>query len=410
MTRGSPRIRILGTRGIPATHGGFETFAQNLSLHLVSRGWSVSVYCQEEGSGGAWESEWRGIRLIHVPVSQRGSVGTVVFDWKSTLHAAAEDGLVLVLGYNTAVMSLVYRRLGIPTVLNLDGVEWKRGKYNWLEKMWFRLNEFAAFHLSDHLVADHPEIAARVTGHVGREKVSMIPYGARAIRHADSAPLDALGLRPGGYALLVARPEPENSLLEVVRAFSADRRPIRLVVLGRYEESNRYHRSVREAAGDQVDFPGAIYQREVIDALRAHACFYVHGHTVGGTNPALVEALGSGMAILARDNPFNRWVAGDAAVYFESELACRNAIARLLSPGGEDELARLRAAARSRHDERFSLSSSLADYEEMLLTCSSSSLRKRARSPSLPMRYADMPEARSVLSPEHRLPGVGADD
>ena len=156
-----PTLRILGTRGIPASHGGFETFAEDLALHLVGRGWDVTVYCQEHGDGPLVESHWQGVRLIHIPVPSTGSFSTIQFDWRSTRHAAREPGLALVLGYNTAFMSALYRFRRIPSVLNLDGLEWKRAKYNPLERAWFWVNERLAGWLSDHLIADHPEIARR---------------------------------------------------------------------------------------------------------------------------------------------------------------------------------------------------------------------------------------------------------
>ena len=161
-------------------------------------------------------------------------------------------------------------------------------------------------------------------------------------------------------------PRPENSILEVVRAYGAQRRGLPLVVLGKYEESSAYPARVLAAAGAEVMFPGAIYDREIVDALRFHSRFYVHGHTVGGTNPALVEAMGAGAATLAQDNGFNRWVAGDAATYFASEADCDLILGRLCSDDAESELAALREAARARHTNRFLVERNLEEYEAAL--------------------------------------------
>lgn len=364
----TPRVelRILGIRGIPGRHGGFESFAEELAPYLVARDWGVTVYCQESGSGPVTESWWRGVRRVHVPVTQPGALGTIAFDWKCTRHAMRTKSLVLVLGYNTAIFTAAYRLLGIPTVMNMDGVEWKRRKYNALQRAWMLLNEQLGRRLADTLIADHPVIAKRLRRSAD---VPVIPYGAREVRAADAALLAPFGLTPGGYVLVIARPEPENSILEIVRAFGAPTNGMLLVVLGNYRNDVRYERQVLEAASDRVRFPGAVYDHDVVDALRHHARLYVHGHTVGGTNPALVEALGAGAPVLAHDNEYNRWVAGDAAEYFADEAGCAGALERLLRPAAELALERMRAAARRRHASAFTLPHTLERYHQELRRC-----------------------------------------
>jgi len=131
-------VRIVGIRGVPAAHGGFETFAERLAPYLVDRGWRVTVYCQEDGEGPLFEDEWRGVRRIHIPVKVAGAAGTVLFDWYCTVHAARTPGLVLTLGYNTAAFSVVYRARRIPNVINMDGIEWRRQKWGAVAKSWPR--------------------------------------------------------------------------------------------------------------------------------------------------------------------------------------------------------------------------------------------------------------------------------
>src|SRR5262245_39380964 len=144
-------VRILGTRGIPGGHGGFETFAENLAPFLARRGWSVTVYCQVEGADAITEYTWRCVRLVRIPIRRKGSLGTVVFDWLCTRHALSEDGLALVLGYNTAILMAAYRLFGIPTVLNPDGLESQRQKYNAFERAWLIANEWLGVRVADHL-------------------------------------------------------------------------------------------------------------------------------------------------------------------------------------------------------------------------------------------------------------------
>lgn len=359
------RIRILGTRGVPAAHGGFETFAEHLAPYLVKRGWQVTVYCQEDGVGPVFEDEWRGVRRVRMPVSRAGAAGTIVFDWKSTLHASAEKGLVLTLGYNTAVFCALYRLKGLKNVINMDGVEWRRQKWGAVAKTWFWLNDWAGCWLGNHLVADHPEIKKHLGTRVSPNQITMIPYGSDRVESADAGWIAPYALEPGAYAILIARAEPENSILEVVRAWSRQARGCKLLVLGKYEPGHAYQRAVKEAASDEVVFPGAIYDKTVVQALRFHARFYVHGHQVGGTNPSLVEALGTGNAVLAHDNVYNRWVAGASGVYFRTEKECAQRIETLLKDTAQ--LAQLQAASRTRHTEAFTWEKILGDYERLLL-------------------------------------------
>jgi glycosyltransferase involved in cell wall biosynthesis len=359
------QIRILGTRGVPAAHGGFETFAEHLALYLVQRGWQVTVYCQQDGEGDVHEDVWEGVRRVHIPVTQPGAKGTIVFDWKSTRHAAREPGLVLTLGYNTAVFCQMYKLKGITNLINMDGVEWRRQKWSTLERIWLYLNERAGCWLGNHLIADHPEIQVHLASRVPISKITMIPYGSNKVERPDSAPLGKYGLEPGGYGILIARPEPENSILEVVSAFSGKQRGMKLVVLGRYEpDKTPYHKQVLEAASDEVVFPGAIYDKDVVGALRFHSLLYVHGHQVGGTNPSLVEALGAGSPVLAHDNRFNRWVAGPDAAYFGGEQECAQQFDTLLAD--RDLLARMKHASQQRHEERFTWERVLGEYESLL--------------------------------------------
>lgn len=357
-------IQILGTRGVPAAHGGFETFAEQLALYLVERGWQVTVYCQEDGGGPTFEDTWNGVRRVRMPVNTPGAAGTIVFDWKSTLHAASESGLVLTLGYNTAVFCALYRLKGLKNVINMDGVEWRRQKWGVVARTWFWLNDWAGCWLGNHLVADHPEIANHLATRVGRDKITMIPYGSDRVDVGDATLLESYGLEPGGYAVLIARAEPENSILEVARAWSRQPRGCKLAILGKYEDDHVYQRTVKEVASDEVVFLGAIYDKAVVQALRFHARFYVHGHQVGGTNPSLVESLGAGNAVLAHDNPYNRWVAAEAGLYFKNENDCELGIQRLL---GEDVLLQnLKISSKARHAECFTWDRILGEYEELL--------------------------------------------
>ena len=357
-------LRILGTRGVPSAHGGFETFAERLALHLVARGWRVTVYCQRDGRGAPSEDTWQGVHRVNIPVAAEGSKGTIVFDWIATRHAARAGEPCLTLGYNTAVFCALLRLAQVPNVINMDGIEWQRAKWGAVARAWFRLNEHAGSWLADHLVADHPEIANHLARSVRRERISTIAYGADELSGLSDAPVRALHLEPGRYLTLIARPEPENSVLEVVQAFSRRPRGRVLAVLGHYCDSQSYHRAVRAAASKEVMFLGALYDKPVVQALRQHSWLYVHGHSVGGTNPSLVEALGAGNGVLAHDNLFNRGVAGDAAAYFSDADSCAARLDELLAD--ETRLLPLRAAARRRFQQAYTWPQILGQYEALL--------------------------------------------
>lgn len=368
MPHTSPSLLILGTRGIPAAHGGFETFAEKLALFLAGRGWRIGVYCQEEVPvvTERFRSEtWRDIELIQTQVASTGPRATLEFDWHCARDAARRQAVSLVLGYNGAVFLPYLRLAGRKILTNMDGIEWRRPKWSLPVRGWFWANEWIAAWTSHRLVADHPVIADHLATRRPRSATAMIPYGGVPIESAPTEPLAALGLESGRYLISIARIEPDNSILTLVEAFSRKPRGMKLVVLGTFVDGNPYHRQVREAAGPEVIMPGAIYKADTVQALRFHARGYMHGHTVGGTNPSLVEALWASNPVIAHDNPYNRWTAGEAGLFFSDAASCEAAIESLL---GEDELAaRLKAAAQARAREAFDWQAVLEAYEREAL-------------------------------------------
>ncbi len=360
-----PHLRILGTRGIPAKHGGFETFANFLAPYMVENGWRVTVYCQGEGRGGLIESSWCGVRLVTIPVHQSGALGTIVFDYRSVRHATTENGVALTLGYNTALFNYFLKWAKIPNVVNMDGLEWKREKWSVPARIWLYLNERLACFSANHLIADHPEIKKHLQRITKKTSITMIPYGAPDIRKCSSEPLKCFELTPEKYILLIARPEPENSVLEVVSAFSSTQKSVKLVVLGEYDLNHPYQRKVLDAANNQVVFLGAIYSQEIVMSLRFHCLFYVHGHTVGGTNPSLIEAMGAGNAVLAHDNIFNRWVVGDNGGRFFKDIAsCHVEMERMIA--SKNLRTAMQQGVRKRFEEEFTWDKVLTDYLAIL--------------------------------------------
>lgn len=366
MAESKKKLSILGTRGIPANHGGFETFAERLALHLVANGWEVSVYCQEDGVSAISHERWQGVNLVKIPSRSNGSLGTMIFDWKATLHASRAGSPCLTLGYNTAIFTAVLKLRGVPNLINMDGIEWSRAKWSIFAKAWLWINERAGCWLADRLIADHPEINSHLSRVVRKSKISTIPYGADPVTDAPTDFLENHGLKPNGYLTLIARPEPENSILEIVRGFSKEQRGVKLVVLGNYSASHAFQKTVLDSASNEVVFLGAIYDKGVLRSLRFHCLAYIHGHQVGGTNPSLVEALGARNAVIAHDNRFNRWVAGDAALYFDGEHSFSDALERLLESPETVEL--LRGNGHVRFTNSLTWPLILSDYESLLIS------------------------------------------
>lgn len=365
----SPTIRILGTHGVPAAYGGFETAAENVGLHLAKRGWRVVVYCQVQGKGPITTDVWNGLERVLIPEAREGWLGTSSFDLKAVRHAMplqTDDTVWLTFGYNTGVFNVIPRLRRIPNVINMDGMEWTRKRWGIAKQGILLSNERLAGLVGNRLIADHPEIGKYLARHFGRKRVVTIAYGAHEVIDAPTEPLQEYGLAPASYAIVVCRPIPENSVLEIVRAWSARTRNRTLVVVGPYGEEDPYHVAVRSAASNEVMFPGAIFDQERLGALRFHAAAYLHGHTVGGTNPSLVEAMAAGNAVIAHDNVYNTWVAGPGNRYFAGDTDLAETLGLL---DDESALAAMGAASRERFRQHFTWEHIGDQYAETLQSC-----------------------------------------
>ncbi len=359
-----PTVRILGTHGVPAAYGGFETAAENIGLYLVRQGWRVIIYCQRSGDGPITYDTWRGIERVNIEVDLPGWRGTSRFDWISIAHACQYRDLCLTFGYNTGIYNYRQWLKGIPNVINMDGIEWARSRWGFTKQAILYINErFAAF-FGTRLIADHPVIETYLRTRAPARKIITLTYGADPIEQAETDPVIALGLEPGHYFNLIARPIPENNILEIVQGFSARPRGYKLALLGKFLDEDPYHRAVKAAASDEVVFTGAIYEPDRVKAIRFHSAGYLHGHTVGGTNPSLVEALAAGNPVIAHDNPYNRWVAGDAAIYFTDSASFAEALEALI--GSNERQAAMHAAAIARFHEEFTWDHVAGQYEALL--------------------------------------------
>ncbi len=346
-------LAILGSRGIPALYGGFETFAEELSVRLVQRGIEVTVYCEAGTQAGI--DNFRGVRLVHIPAPRIGALSTIAFDLRCLWHARKTFDVVYMLGYGTSVFCFLPRLWGSRVWINMDGVEWARSKWGAPAKLWFKLMEAAAMRTPDRVIADAEGIFRHLQArHAHLPPVSVIPYGAPVINVAPEVGLlEEWQLTPGNYYLVVCRLEPENSVKEIVKGYLRSESAHPLVVVGGIDPATEYVRKLMQLNDGRIRFVGPVYDKGKLQALRYHSLAYIHGHTVGGTNPSLLEALGCGNIVIAHDNVFNREVAGDAAAYFCQENDVADKI-RSVESYPLEQLDRMRTMARERVKNAYS--------------------------------------------------------
>lgn len=332
-TNRQPHVAILGTRGIPAAYGGFETFAEQLAVRLVRRGYAVTVYAEAEGDCPP-DFNYKGVRVRYRRRPNWGPASVIAYDCACLWDVRREYDLVYMLGYGAAWACWLPRVWGTPVWINVDGLEWVRSKWGLVARLYLRLMESVAARAATRLVADAEAIAQRFRQHYPRgAKCTTIAYGADVVDATlvSTKHLLDLGLESGNYFLVVARPEPENHILEMIQGYLQHDTNWPLVVVGDITDATAYQRRLIALRSERVKLIGGIYDHQKLTALRVHAALYLHGHSVGGTNPSLLEAMACGNLVLAHDNIFNREVAGDSASYFKTPGDLSQAIHALFS-------------------------------------------------------------------------------
>jgi glycosyltransferase involved in cell wall biosynthesis len=309
------RIGILGTRGIPNQYGGFEQFTEMLSQGLVKRGHEVYVYCSSNHP--YQQSKWMDVNLIHIKDKENkiGTAGQFMYDLRSNRDAAKRNFDVLFhFGYSSDALWWRSWPKNAINIVNMDGLEWKRTKYNTFTRRFLKLSEkWAAFH-AGALVADSVAIKDHIRKSYNKTAV-VIPYGASVFAETDPSVLSAFGLLTGNYFMAIARMEPENHIEMIIKGWFQSGSPKPLLVIG--GTTNKHGKYlVNKYKHEQVRFIGPLYDFRVLNNLRAFSSVYFHGHSVGGTNPSLLEAMACGCTIAAHDNVFNRAVLGNEADYF----------------------------------------------------------------------------------------------
>jgi glycosyltransferase involved in cell wall biosynthesis len=359
------RVAILGTRGIPARYGGFETFAEELGVRLVERGIEVTVFC-EKVIGGSQAAKYRGIDLEYVQAHRLGPFTTIIFDLTILWRARKRFDVVYMLGYGASLFCFIPRMHGAEVWINMDGVEWLRSKWSWPARAYLRAMETIAMWTPDRIIADAVAIQSHLRSrHRHLPECTVIPYGAEVVTSAPSEELLAeWKVKPGEYFTVVCRLEPENHVLEILEGYAASSSHYALLVLGDYKLNTLYVRQLQSITDPRVRLIGTVYDKARLSALRFHARGYFHGHSVGGTNPSLLEAMATGNAVIAHDNVFNREVAADAAVYFRESKDIPAILEILEADTGR--LQRMRAIARQRVESIYNWQAVTDRYETLL--------------------------------------------
>jgi glycosyltransferase involved in cell wall biosynthesis len=314
------RIAIIGSRGIPAGYGGFETFAQELAPRLVARGHEVTVYCRRGYTGDDELDEYEGVRLVHTPALRSRTLEQLSHELSSIVDSIGRGfQLYYFLGYRGAPFYVPIRASKRVVVVNTDGLEWKRRKWNRLGRLYLRTAEWLAAHLAaDELVSDARAIADYFRAAHGKDS-TYLTNGAYVFGEGDlqAGVLERYGVERGGYYLVACRIEPENNVDLIVREFIASGSERELIVAGGMNYETPFWQELQELArGSRVRFLGPVYGPMLIESLHLGAYGYLHGHEVGGTNPALLKAMGCGNLAIALETAFNAENLADAGRYW----------------------------------------------------------------------------------------------
>jgi glycosyltransferase involved in cell wall biosynthesis len=362
------RIAILGTRGVPASYGGFETFAEHLSTRLVARGHDVTVYCRSHYVSPR-QIEYHGVRLKVLPTIRHKYFDTVVHTFLSALWAVPRRyDAALICNAANAAFTPILRWTGTPVAVNVDGLEHKRKKWNWLGRSYYKLSERLSIVLPNETVTDARVIQEYYLSRYNAAS-TMIAYGAEVERRPDPA-VRRWRVEPNRYVLYVSRLEPENNAHLVIEAFKKVRTAHKLLIVGDAPYAHEYISELRaRARGDKrIIFTGFLFGNDY-RMLQQNAYCYVHATEVGGTHPALLEAMGYGNCVLTLAAPENVEVVGDAGIPYADEADLATQLQRVLRDGSLVSAYRLRAQERIK--KHYDWEHVVDRYEELFMRMAS---------------------------------------
>ena len=355
----------MGTRGVPAAYGGFETAVEEIGKRLAARGYEVTVYCRNPGQT---LTDYEGMHLVNLPAVRHRMAETLSHTSLSAARAIIKDkpDVALVLNAGNAPLIKPLQAAGIPVAIHLDGLESKREKWRGAGARYYRWAEKVAVKNGDIVIADAQSIANHVLAAYGRT-CTVIPYGAEVIEPGSDR-LTELGVIRRDYHLVVARLEPENHVLEAVHGYTLSEETRPLLVVGSAPYSQWYIDRVEEVAAGQpsVRLLGSVYDADLLNQLYANARTYVHGHSVGGTNPSLLRAMGAGAPVLAYDCEFNREVTAERAFFWHDAESLAVILDEVAEGEIDEELAEMSAAGCERIAQHYQWDAVTDDYQALI--------------------------------------------
>jgi glycosyltransferase involved in cell wall biosynthesis len=386
---------MIGTRGVPARYGGFETAVEEVGARLVAMGHEVVVYCR----GGDRSGSYLGMSRVRLPALRHPIMETLSHTALSVGHLLAHrTDVALVFNAANAPLLPFIKAARIPVAVHVDGLEWKRAKWGPNGRRYYLANERLSVRWADELISDAVGIQEYYLSRYQAES-TYLAYGSPIIPAADPGRLAEMDLTPGGYHLVVARMEPENHVDVIVEGYRHSRARLPLVVVGSVPYPSNYERTVQTlAASDpRIRMVGGVWDQDLLNSLYAGSASYLHGHSVGGTNPSLLRAMGAGASVIAWDVNFNREVLGDTGRFFGTADNLAQAVeeveAEPVSALALGEAAAKRAASEYRWDDV------ALGYESLCLRLTARSARSQpapavlGAHPATPLSAAELPRA-----------------
>ncbi len=353
---------MMGTRGVPAAYSGFETCVEELGARLVLHGHQVTVYCRSHHIR-LTDRYYRGMELVRLPTLRTKYTDTIVHTWLSTLHAAFRDyDVVLMFIVGNSLVSWIPRLTGKKVALNVDGLDWKRKKWPGWAKRYIRFSERLATVFPNVIVTDSRVMESYYLETYGKPS-AFISYGSDVERVAPGAHLRKWGLEPGNYVLFVGRLVPENCAHHLVDAFVGLDTDMKLVIVGDAPYADDYIRRLKASAGPDVVFTGYVFG-EGYRELSSHAYAFVETSEVGGTHPALLEAMAFGNCVVVNDTPANLEVLGGAGVSYQGSSASLRAVLQELLRNPQ-KVYRYREQAACRAGQCYSWEAVTTQYEQL---------------------------------------------
>lgn len=360
------KVGIIGTRGIPNRYGGFEQLAEYLAVGLVEKGHTVTVYCGHDHP--CQEKSYQGVELVQCKNPERhwGPAGQFIYDWHCVRDACKRGfDVLLFLGYTSSSVWGRWYPKDTAIVTNMDGLEWQRKKYNRLAQWFLRYAEKWAIQYSDYLVADSLAIQQYLSAKYKVES-GYIAYGAEVIKELDTSVLLTYGLQAQGYMMLMARMEPENNIAMILEGFTTSNAHFKMLVVGNVYNKYGQHLQAKYGGDKRIVFAGAVYDKVKLHTLKQRALLYFHGHSAGGTNPSLLEAMASGVAIAAHDNVFNRAVLEQNAFYFDSPQVVTRLVESIPPPADLDTMIQQNL---HKVQQQYNWPLIIDQYEQLLRSC-----------------------------------------